>query len=86
MRSRRVEEQQADTLAIWGARKDISLEKLPAIFGITSVGLRPPCATANIGNSKKQPADGPLIRRQSLCRQAEPPLLVLLASANSVER
>ena len=30
--------------------------------------------TAHIGNSRKQPADDPLIRCQSLCRQTEPPL------------
>lgn len=33
MRSRRVEERAADILALWGARKDISLEELRADLG-----------------------------------------------------
>ena len=37
MRSRRVEERAADILAIWEARKDISLEELRA--GLTEIGL-----------------------------------------------
>jgi hypothetical protein len=35
--------------------------------------------TAHIGNSTKQPADDPLIRCRSLCRQTEPPLLPVSA-------
>ena len=55
------------------------LRKLPIVlpnqvWGITSVGLRPPCMTPHIGNSRKQPADDPLICRQSLCRPTRPPL------------
>jgi transposase len=38
MRSRRVEERRADILALWGARKDISLEELRA--GLIEVGLQ----------------------------------------------
>lgn len=38
MRSRRVEERRADILALWEARKDISLEELRA--GLIEVGLR----------------------------------------------
>jgi transposase len=38
MRSRRVEERRADILAIWEARKDISLEELRA--GLIAVGLQ----------------------------------------------
>jgi RHS repeat-associated protein len=30
--------------------------------------------TPHIGNSRKQPADDPLIRCRSLCKQTEPPL------------
>ena len=37
MRSRRVEERAADILAIWEARKDISLEELRA--GLAEIGL-----------------------------------------------
>lgn len=37
MRSRRVEERSADILALWEARKDISLEELRA--GLVEVGL-----------------------------------------------
>lgn len=37
MRSRRVEERAADILAIWEARKDISLEELRA--GLPEIGL-----------------------------------------------
>ncbi len=37
MRSRRVEERQADILAIWEARKDISLEELR--LALIEVGL-----------------------------------------------
>ena len=48
------------------------------MWGVTPVGLRPPCMTPHIGNSKKQPADDPLIRRQSLCRQTRPPLRATL--------
>ena len=44
------------------------------VLDITPVGLRPPCMTPHIGNSKKHPADDPLIRCQSLCRQTEPSL------------
>ena len=38
MRSRRVEERRADILAMWEARKDISLEELRA--GLVEVGLQ----------------------------------------------
>ena len=38
MRSRRVEERRADLLAMWEARKDISLEELRA--GLVEVGLQ----------------------------------------------
>ena len=38
MRSRRVEERQADILAMWEARKDISLEELRV--GLVEVGLQ----------------------------------------------
>lgn len=38
MRSRRVEERGADILAIWAARKDISLEELRLV--LTEVGLQ----------------------------------------------
>ena len=44
------------------------------IWGVIPVGLRPPCMTPHIGNSRKQPADDPLIRCRSLCKQTEPPL------------
>ena len=43
-------------------------------FNNLLVGLRTPCMTPNIGKSRKQPADDPLIRCQSLCRQTEPSL------------
>jgi transposase len=38
MGSRRVEERAADILALWGARKDISLEELRA--GLAEIGLQ----------------------------------------------
>jgi transposase len=37
MRSRRVEERRAEILAVWEARKDISLEELRA--GLAEIGL-----------------------------------------------
>jgi hypothetical protein len=47
---------------------------LAADMGLIPVGLRPPYMTAHIGNLTKQPADDPLIRCQSLCKQTDPPL------------